>query len=51
MTARIDDSRLIDFAASEHRHFDHVTSHSSQGLTSERVVVNLEPVINFVPVF
>ena len=45
MTARIDDSQLIDFAASEHRHFDHgyaVTSHSSQGLTSERVLVNMD---------
>lgn len=42
MTARIDDSRLIDFAASEHRHFDHVPSHSSQGVTSERVMVNMD---------
>ena len=42
MTASIDDRRLIDFAASEHRHFDHVTSHSLQGLTSERVMVNMD---------
>ena len=43
MTARLDNNRQIEFPTSEHRHFDHgyaVTSHSSQGLTSERVLVN-----------
>jgi conjugative relaxase-like TrwC/TraI family protein len=43
VTARLDDNRQIEFPASEHRHFDHgyaVTSHSSQGLTAERVLVN-----------
>jgi conjugative relaxase-like TrwC/TraI family protein len=43
VTARLDNNRQIEFAASEHRHFDHgyaVTSHSSQGLTAERVLVN-----------
>lgn len=34
LSAQLDNNRLIDFNASEHRHFDHgyaVTSHSSQG--------------------
>jgi hypothetical protein len=37
--------RIVCFDASEMRHFDHgyaVTSHSSQGLTSERVLVNMD---------
>ncbi len=37
--------RTVRFDASEMRHFDHgyaVTSHSSQGLTSERVLVNMD---------
>jgi conjugative relaxase-like TrwC/TraI family protein len=43
--ARLDNNRLIEFNASEHRHFDHgyaVTSHSSQGLTAERVLVHAD---------
>jgi conjugative relaxase-like TrwC/TraI family protein len=43
VTARVDNSRQIEFDASEYRHFDHgyaVTSHSSQGLTAERVLVH-----------
>ena len=35
----------VEFNAKEHRHFDHgyaVTSHSSQGLTAERVLVNAD---------
>jgi len=45
VTARLDNNRQIDFPASEHRHFDHgyaVTSHSSQGLTAERVLVHAD---------
>ena len=45
ITARLDNNRRIEFNASEHRHFDHgyaVTSHSSQGLTAERVLVNAD---------
>ena len=41
LIARLDSNRHLDFNASEHRHFDHgyaVTSHSSQGLTAERVL-------------
>ena len=37
--------RTVSFDASQMRHFDHgyaVTSHSSQGLTSERVLVNMD---------
>ena len=45
ITARLDNNRRIEFNATEHRHFDHgyaVTSHSSQGLTAERVLVNAD---------
>ncbi|MGD1081955.1 MAG: MobF family relaxase [Candidatus Sulfotelmatobacter sp.] len=45
VTARLDNNRQIQFPASEHRHFDHgyaVTSHSSQGLTAERVLVHAD---------
>jgi ATP-dependent exoDNAse (exonuclease V) alpha subunit len=45
VTARLDNNRQIKFTLSEHRHFDHgyaVTSHSSQGLTSERVLVHAD---------
>jgi len=37
--------RTITFDATEMRHFDHgyaVTSHSSQGLTADRVLVNMD---------
>jgi conjugative relaxase-like TrwC/TraI family protein len=37
--------RIVHFDADQMRHFDHgyaVTSHSSQGLTSERVLVNMD---------
>jgi hypothetical protein len=45
VSARLDNSRQIEFNAIEHRHFDHgyaVTSHSSQGLTAERVLVHAD---------
>jgi ATP-dependent exoDNAse (exonuclease V) alpha subunit len=45
LSARLDNNRQIEFSASEHRHFDHgyaVTSHSSQGLTAERVLVHAD---------
>ena len=45
LTARLDNNRQIEFCASEHRHFDHgyaVTSHSSQGLTAERVLIHAD---------
>jgi conjugative relaxase-like TrwC/TraI family protein len=40
-----DKDRTVTFNADEMRHFDHgyaVTSHSSQGLTTERVLVNMD---------
>ncbi len=43
--ARLDNNRQIEFHAGEHRHFDHgyaVTSHSSQGLTAERVLIHAD---------
>ena len=45
LAARLDNNRQIEFNAGEHRHFDHgyaVTSHSSQGLTAERVLVHAD---------
>ena len=45
VTARLDNNRQIEFNAGDHRHFDHgyaVTSHSSQGLTAERVLVHAD---------
>jgi hypothetical protein len=45
IAARLDDNRQIEFKAGEHRHFDHgyaVTSHSAQGLTSERVLIHAD---------
>jgi conjugative relaxase-like TrwC/TraI family protein len=45
ITARLDNNRRVEFDAQQHRHFDHgyaVTSHSSQGLTAERVLVNAD---------
>jgi conjugative relaxase-like TrwC/TraI family protein len=45
VSARLDGNRQIEFNAQDHRHFDHgyaVTSHSSQGLTAERVLVNAD---------
>jgi conjugative relaxase-like TrwC/TraI family protein len=43
--AALSDDRRIEFNAREHPHFDHgyaVTSHSSQGLTAERVLVHAD---------
>jgi conjugative relaxase-like TrwC/TraI family protein len=47
MTVRMDGdkARTLTFGTSEMRHFDHgyaVTSHSSQGLTTDRVLVNMD---------
>ena len=45
ISARLDNNRRIEFDSVEHRHFDHgyaVTSHSAQGLTAERVLVNAD---------
>jgi ATP-dependent exoDNAse (exonuclease V) alpha subunit len=47
ITVRMDSDKgkVVTFDPAEMRHFDHgyaVTSHSSQGLTSERVLVNMD---------
>jgi conjugative relaxase-like TrwC/TraI family protein len=42
---RLEDGRGVRFNATEHPHFDHgyaVTSHSSQGLTADRVLINID---------
>jgi ATP-dependent exoDNAse (exonuclease V) alpha subunit len=42
---RLKDGRGVGFNATEHPHFDHgyaVTSHSSQGLTADRVLINID---------
>jgi ATP-dependent exoDNAse (exonuclease V) alpha subunit len=44
-TVKMDSGRPVSFNASQMRHLDHgyaVTSHSSQGLTAERVMINLD---------
>jgi ATP-dependent exoDNAse (exonuclease V) alpha subunit len=45
LTVRMDNARSVKFYQNEMRHFDHgyaVTSHSSQGLTAQRVLVNVD---------
>lgn len=45
IAARLDDKHQAEFNAADHRHFDHgyaVTSHSSQGLTAERVLIHAD---------
>ena len=45
LSAHLANNCQIEFNPSEHRHFDHgyaVTSHSSQGLTAERVLVHAD---------
>jgi conjugative relaxase-like TrwC/TraI family protein len=45
LTVKMDYGKSVSFDANQMRHFDHgyaVTSHSSQGLTAERVMVNLD---------
>jgi ATP-dependent exoDNAse (exonuclease V) alpha subunit len=45
LSVRLDSGRQIRFNPNEHRHLDHgyaVTSHSSQGLTAERVLVHAD---------
>ncbi len=45
LAVRMDNGKSVAFDAEEMRHFDHgyaVTSHSSQGLTADRVLVNID---------
>ncbi|MEI9979072.1 MAG: MobF family relaxase [Edaphobacter sp.] len=49
LTVRMDNGKSVAFDAQEMRHFDHgyaVTSHSSQGLTADRVLVNIDTQIH-----
>ncbi len=45
VSARLDGGRTVAFSNRDNRHFDHgyaVTSHSSQGLTADRVLVHVD---------
>ena len=45
LMVKMDDGRTVNFDPARMRHFDHgyaVTSHSSQGLTENRVIVNMD---------
>ena len=45
ISLRTENNRNIQFNAADHPHFDHgyaVTSHSSQGLTADRVLINVD---------
>jgi conjugative relaxase-like TrwC/TraI family protein len=45
LSVEMDNGKSVSFDANEMRHFDHgyaVTSHSSQGLTADRVLVNID---------
>src|SRR6202789_613501 len=45
LSVKMDNGKAVSFDVNQMRHFDHgyaVTSHSSQGLTAERVMVNLD---------
>jgi conjugative relaxase-like TrwC/TraI family protein len=45
LSVKMDNGKSVSFDANQFRHFDHgyaVTSHSSQGLTAERVLVNID---------
>jgi ATP-dependent exoDNAse (exonuclease V) alpha subunit len=45
LTVQLDKGRSVQFDPSQNRHFDHgyaVTSHSAQGVTADRVLVNVD---------
>ncbi len=49
-TVRMDNGEAVSFDSNQMRHFDHgyaVTSHSSQGLTADRVLVNIDSNTHF----
>jgi ATP-dependent exoDNAse (exonuclease V) alpha subunit len=49
ISLRLEDGRNVRLNAAEHPHFDHgyaVTSHSSQGLTADRVLINIDTTVN-----
>lgn len=49
MTVRMDKNRTVTFSPADMRHFDHgyaVTSHSAQGLTADRVLINVDTTVH-----
>ena len=45
LTLKMDNGKSVSFDSNQMRHFDHgyaVTSHSSQGLTADHVLVNID---------
>jgi len=49
ISLRLEDGRNVQFNTAEHPHFDHgyaVTSHSSKGLTADRVLINIDMTVN-----
>jgi ATP-dependent exoDNAse (exonuclease V) alpha subunit len=45
LSVKMDNGKSVSFDANQLRHFDHgyaVTSHSSQGITADRVLVNID---------
>jgi len=49
LAVRMDNGKTVSFEAKQMRHFDHgyaVTSHSSQGLTAERVLINADTTVH-----
>jgi ATP-dependent exoDNAse (exonuclease V) alpha subunit len=45
LSVKMDNGKAVTFDATQMRHFDHgyaVTSHSAQGLTADRVIVNVD---------
>ena len=45
LSVKMDNGKAVSFDANQMRHFDHgyaVTSHSSQGLTADRVLINID---------
>jgi ATP-dependent exoDNAse (exonuclease V) alpha subunit len=49
ISLRLEDGRNVQFNTAEHSHFDYgyaVTSHSSQGLTADRVLINIDMTVN-----
>jgi len=49
LAVRMDNGKVVSFDPNEMRHVDHgyaVTSHSSQGLTAERILVNIDTTVH-----
>jgi conjugative relaxase-like TrwC/TraI family protein len=49
ISLRLEDGRRIEFNAAKYQHFDHgyaVTSHSAQGLTADRVLINADTTLH-----